>query len=274
MPYECADCDAVFRKHDQLKIHNAEEHGGEHPHACVHQGCNKNFPSRSKLVAHSVVHSDKQKYSCGHSMCEFMTNKWSLLQSHVKNDHPPVCDECGKTFTRRDGLVHHFERTGHDGGAAASLLALKQKSDGDLCEESRFTRRVYKCDEPGCGRGFMRKYSLGIHVNTVHKFLRPHQCPNCDKTFAHKHLLTRHSRCHILVTAVVNDVDVNEVEGDEEEPVTPAESVDDDIAFLTGYSYDIYAKDVGRVHACPAEGCKERFLRRYDVERHHTSVHS
>lgn len=45
-----------------------------------------------------------------------------------------------------------------------------------------------------------------------------------------------------------------------------------EIAKLTGYSYNLYAEKNGRKYGCPL-GCKERFLRLYDVERHTTASH-
>ncbi|DBA00829.1 TPA: hypothetical protein N0F65_008472 [Lagenidium giganteum] len=57
--------------------------------------------------------------------------------------------------------------------------------------------RRFKCDQPGCGRRFHRKFTLNEHIKT-HTGVKPFKCPvaGCEKLFSTSGNLARHKRLH------------------------------------------------------------------------------
>lgn len=76
--------------------------------------------------------------------------------------------------------------------ASSSTTATAPSDGGDDTKA-----RPFACPEPGCGRRFSRKFTLGEHMKT-HTGERPYVCPlfECGKRFSTSGNLARHKRLH------------------------------------------------------------------------------
>ena len=54
-----------------------------------------------------------------------------------------------------------------------------------------------------CGRTYISKFSLHLHINNFHKGIKRYSCEYCDKTYAQKHNLKIHLKS-------VHKKDINE----------------------------------------------------------------
>ncbi|GAB0094717.1 uncharacterized protein DMENIID0001_100420 [Sergentomyia squamirostris] len=80
-----------------------------------------------------------------------------------------TCDNCGKTFKRKEHLIQHLKL--HAG------------------------LRPFKCEEPGCNKTFSRKEHLMRHV-VSHTGKKMFSCEFCHKFFSRKDNLNKHKRTH------------------------------------------------------------------------------
>lgn len=76
--------------------------------------------------------------------------------------------------------------------ASSGCATVASDAGGDDCK-----LRPFACSEPGCGRRFSRKFTLGEHTKT-HTGERPYRCPlpECAKRFSTSGNLARHKRLH------------------------------------------------------------------------------
>ncbi|KAF9228347.1 hypothetical protein BS17DRAFT_773538 [Gyrodon lividus] len=210
---QAVDCDEVFAKHHQLRAHICEAHSppGTKPYICSHPGCTKSFVTNQKLRGHVKTH-DVKRYTCSHLDClpgpdrdPVYFGTWTVLQAHIRNDHPPTCMQpsCeGRTFASQHNLRAHQKL--HEQQEVETLLhfGLDVSAPGDASDPkgSRKHRRGgelgrdWKCDFVGCEKDFKSKKALTTHHNVVHLRQRNHICPHlhCKSAFGYKHLLERH----------------------------------------------------------------------------------
>lgn len=112
--------------------------------------------------------------------------------------------------------------------------------------------KAFKCVEPGCEKGFTRKFAMETHRKIVHLDERRFECQICQSAFGYKQLLIKHMK------RVHNEGHSEEEEVDPEERVTTPMST---LMELSGLAYEA-EKELG----CPH--CRARFSRQYDLDRH------
>ncbi|XP_056393204.1 zinc finger protein 501-like [Hyla sarda] len=105
------------------------------------------------------------------------------------------CEECGKEFTRRSGLIRHRK----------SHIGKKQYVFGERCitqshltvhERIHAEETPYSCSE--CGKLFKCKSQLVRHMR-IHTGEKPYSCSECGKCFKRKSHLSEHERIHTEV---------------------------------------------------------------------------
>ncbi|KXS12647.1 hypothetical protein M427DRAFT_59383 [Gonapodya prolifera JEL478] len=205
------------------------------PHVCPVPDCGKRFRTPSHLAQHEKVHQDPTTptHTCPHCPMSFRTP--SILHAHVRASHPPVCVICTRTFASRDGLRRHVAT--HEG-------------------EKR--RERWRCEVEGCGRGYVTKKLLNLHVRSTHETPNAHECPVCTKRFTLASSLRRHVLLHQGVRP-------------QAKPKTPPPPVDL-IALLAGAPLIDPLRKIPCPVAAPT-GCTLTFRRDYDATRHAKAFH-
>ncbi|MCJ1353482.1 MAG: Strongly-conserved Zn-finger binding protein (TFIIIA) [Icmadophila ericetorum] len=293
--YKCsaAGCGKTFRKHSTLQQHISTVHEGQKPFAC--RGVNKDgtpcgarFDTASHLKSHKLRFHEGNKYwcdICSPEMTEGKTNQdvlssnspgvgfptYSQLRDHIKAVHPPICKECGSEFTTTRGLAKHIEI---------------QHFSQPLSE-----RQTHLCPEPGCGRGFTKKGTLTVHIQTVHLEKRNFVCgvtdlstssaeklpfwskenvASCGKDFLHKGGLEEHVRtvhmglppfrkAHPVTATTSANPNKEKATRSKRKPKPSA------ISLVAGTAY---AEDSSRHLPCLITACEYRFTREYDLDMH------
>ena len=237
-PFECGKCDKRFSLSHQLGRHE-RTHDEPRPYLCGMEGCEERFGRKVQLRRHKKVHNAEavsKVYACGVEGCLVNFSKWTLVVKHRKEMHQPMisCSECGKEMKGGRHLQAHIRR----------VHARVKGNERFGCEI--------------CSRSFSSKNAVKVHRATVHEGRKPYCCDQCGKSFGHKHLLARHRRSHDPKDVVI-PVDDQLIRQSQQEQV---------IERLTCVNYVIE-----RQLTCPVDGCRKRFMRDYDVERHVESLH-
>lgn len=187
-----SSCHEAFAKHHQLRAHICTAHAppGTKPYRCEHEGCSRSFSTNQKLRTHSKVHDGKllikclyirlfnrfsidKRYTCVHPSCLTASSTaptyystWTLLQHHIRTDHPPTCSNAlcnGRTFASHHGLRAHLKL--HEEREVEAGLELDEdpddgeSADGGPAQPKKRRRggemgRDWKCEVDGCGKDF------------------------------------------------------------------------------------------------------------------------
>ena len=142
--------------------------------SCQEGGCQKKFPSMSRLNVHvTFVHLKKRPFSCQEDGCRKKFKSKTYLDEHITAVHhkkkPFSCKEegCHKKFAAKRKLIIHVN-------------------------EVHLKLRPFSCKEDGCKAKFGRKTKLDEHVDQVHLKKKPFKCSHCSKDFGCKQNLTIH----------------------------------------------------------------------------------
>lgn len=149
------------------------------------------------------------RYSC--PWCYLKFRKKSSIKIHItdktfvempekKSDRsadkqPVACSACGKMYTNRYEVKHHFNRmhvedkhlkcSGCDKTFACEKILRRH--------EQRHGPKRFVCEH--CSRAFAMMSQLKSHLNT-HLVIKPYQCHICNKTYSHKAPLETHIMQH------------------------------------------------------------------------------
>ncbi|XP_055702739.1 zinc finger protein GLIS2 homolog [Phlebotomus papatasi] len=100
--------------------------------------------------------------------------------SDTEDDAVCKWEQCNKTFRNLESLASHVNQM-HAHSGPGGLYYCKWEG----CPRS----------EGGQWRGFNARYKMLVHVRT-HTKEKPHQCPECDKSFSRAENLKIHTRSH------------------------------------------------------------------------------
>ena len=131
------------------------------------------------------------------------------MQSQTAPPPPPtkhyVCSTCPKSFTRRSDLARHgmgcffffcLLLLGNVFTCTTMIGCFPLTTSAPvLTERIHSGVRPHACDHPGCGKKFIQRSALTVHIR-VHTGEKPHMCEHCSKTFSDSSSLARHRRIH------------------------------------------------------------------------------
>ena len=191
--YDCNICQRQFKTKNGLKSHIENDHNSKDPFQCL--TCNKVYQNRNELKRHSMLegHSYPKRRETEtrvnkDEQCQVCFKKVGLgsMQRHMEKYHSEksrtwICDECGRSFKRKDSLfrhrkiVHNFHMR--------SLTAVEKLYDED--------NMIYKC--PECKRTFDDKEDAIDHIIQSRCNM---ECDICGKQFRLTQHLKRHRKIH------------------------------------------------------------------------------
>ena len=119
----------------------------------------------------------------------------SLNEHHLRRHDPQMCGICGKVFKLASTLTHHmyshYKRKHH---CDQCEFHSHFKSELDTHKITHHSTPSHQCMFPKCGRWFMRKGDLALHVET-HKPTWLY-CKKCEFSTKISKYLKEHMRSH------------------------------------------------------------------------------
>lgn len=167
--HECNECGQSFTKQQQLQRHTYI-HTGIKPFLCDYPGCEMRCMNLSVLKRHKLIHQ-KSRYVCPQESCQQKFDAYKDLQHHIKDEHPKVCDICGRPFQQLRCLKKH--RRTHDS-----------------------TGEAYFCTYPACDKYYVTLSNLKTHIKTKHQQQNIYECGVCEKRLSTKQKLIHHMTTH------------------------------------------------------------------------------
>jgi hypothetical protein len=191
-PFVCTICSQAFSKKLKLREHRKDQHNIAE-FICMTNGCNKLFPSQSKLDAHKNTH--KQRYMCLEPNCYLMMTNYNDFRrhkafEHKQNSNNTENDNDTNTFnTNSDDnfcqVINSKKRKGrwdnHHTTTSSSSLSTSTTNDDDTDDSNNnntntninqnytmSTNPSFQCNVPGCVRTYVKAKYLRDHVRAVH----------------------------------------------------------------------------------------------------------
>jgi len=274
-------CSETFRKHATLQRHIDLEHLDRKPFPCKQideitgKQCVQAFDTATRLRAHEGRIHGGIRFWC--SLCSVQSTddgceavyestigfaKYTDLQTHIKEMHPPYCEHCNLVCSSVGELQKHVDI--HHAGMTVD------------------DRKTFICSEPDCGKGFTKRGNLNIHVRTVHINDKPFVCGAtsvsqskglehwdgnnaCQRAFGARGTLESH-----ILTQHLNQPHSRAEARRQKKTGKPAKHSVSTFAKLTGAGY---AEESGRDIDCFVPGCPHLFLRQYDLYVHAQAKH-
>ncbi|KHN88940.1 Zinc finger and SCAN domain-containing protein 10 [Toxocara canis] len=146
----CDFCDEKFKSQNQLREHCNFVHLNLRPYEC--RICNMKFARKGGLNRHNLtVHSDFV-YPCPYKECTHAGFKCSkALSAHIRSVHthvrPYKCEQCGKSFVRRNDLRTHETMHSADWGFVCDTCGQKFRCSAYLKRHNRSQHGLYNNDQ-------------------------------------------------------------------------------------------------------------------------------
>ncbi|XP_030387183.1 uncharacterized protein LOC115633834 isoform X2 [Scaptodrosophila lebanonensis] len=159
---------------------------------CVY--CNKKFTSQYKFENHMFVHRGLAPYRC--ELCTNIYNRKRALIRHYRAVH--------KRIPTRDMVQAKGDKVSVDRTNIEKLHIVPPKYPALMCAKCPF-----ECEQDSEMRSHLNAHhgindGASCHAGDVFIIRKlPYECPRCIRTFAAKHILTRHlQRSHLVDTII------------------------------------------------------------------------
>lgn len=271
--FRCRDyppCEQTFRKRKTLDRHVLKDHQGKKPFVCEEAFCGQSYATLNALKSHTQREHGEETHFCSPCMdriqddpslvdkieCGFTTKV--LLELHIRHEHLN-CVFCG------------------DGVPFAGQYELERHIDLNHTEETVKDRKTVPCDWEGCKKKFVKRGNMLQHRRTAHEGVRYEcgkvntneipgleawdwQTQGCGQLFTSKVGATDH--------ALYMHLGAQRPAYEHQRPGRPKKeySLLDEISGVT----DLERRPI----ACTVTGCKARFIRYADMDKHILEYHA
>ncbi|XP_062534707.1 zinc finger protein 54-like [Armigeres subalbatus] len=230
LQYSCTICQEDCGTFMQLKQHNADVHGMKASVPC----CGKRYYQKRYLLWHVLCVTGKQKEvrcdRCHQPFADVPGLERHMKSHHNKDKERFKCNRCGLSFALKTGYKKHMQsvlckannqrtessiwssKPGNSNGLSTTgmrdhdaVIRTHMSYTCSICQKNcaSFSRLKKHMPEHGmkagvlcCGREFLQKHLLYIHVLNLTEKLKPVYCRRCDRPFKHEISLKRHMKGH------------------------------------------------------------------------------
>ncbi|KAF5283996.1 hypothetical protein FQR65_LT13630 [Abscondita terminalis] len=173
--YKCDKCPKAFNTSSDLHKHKLCVHQDRNQWKYVCSFCNRRFPLKTNLDAHTKTHTGERNFAC--HLCSHRCVNRSVLLRHIKS-HSNVrlfkCVMCNSEYKYQKSLDVHMKKA-HDLG------------------DAKIPERVKKYFCHVCPKSYFTNDKLQKHIRT-HTGERPFSCHVCEKKFIDKSYVKQHLR--------------------------------------------------------------------------------
>ncbi|MGH0136315.1 UNVERIFIED_CONTAM: hypothetical protein FKN15_021721 [Acipenser sinensis] len=206
--YPCPHCTIAFTAEQYLEKHTKRTHPEEYvvilrarslKNQSSQSGAQLPVPPVSSVTARSGrVHKSDSQASHRCSECGKSFTRKQGLQNHQRThtgEKPYRCSDCGKSFRVKQGLQNRqWTHTGEKPYRCSDCGKSFSRADSLVSHQRTHTgEKPYRCSD--CGKSFSRADSLVSHQRT-HTGEKPYSCSDCGKSFSRSESLESHQRTH------------------------------------------------------------------------------
>ena len=191
----CGICFKTFTYKDNLKRHLLNIHEEKKKVPC--ENCDKFFSCKDYLKQHynqshlnnpksAKVHQESTKIEC--NFCGKMV---FYLKAHIKNCHEDnmvKCPKCEKDIRSRN-VKKHFKSNCQNRDSQLNLKMHMKKE-----QKAVTMKKLIKVKCSVCEKNVINLEKHKFTCRAVKRNVKPHKCDNCEKSFKHRHHLTRHKK--------------------------------------------------------------------------------
>ncbi|XP_065348024.1 zinc finger protein 883-like isoform X2 [Cloeon dipterum] len=219
--FTCSQCHIKFKNYGSYTNHSKKPHtyhckwcnrnfvNARGEHACAFK-CTKcefrYFKTNGALRSHTRWFHTGDEFlchDCGAKCPTKLSMRTHYKKVHIKKQsedqsYKTWCSECQRSFSSTFSLMKHKQRK-HEGKILCSVCPEAFASKEERREHVKLvhpsTREKQLFDCPECGKKLSSRAMMQVHVDNIHKKLKPHLCQVCGKAFA----VVSHLKLHMMM---------------------------------------------------------------------------
>lgn len=192
----CTKCNENFKSYESLQTHNIVNHSEPKKFTC--DTCGKGLSTRSGLLSHIGLHSDKKEESRKCKTCGLVVATKNKFNKHLethREENKFSCDVCRQRFFTSDLLDTHTENYhNHKCDNCDDIFATYSQLKRH-CHKIHGPRSMMR-DCPVCGISLCNKNAVKMHMERHNNSRPKFTCPICSKSYVGTVYLRKHMEVH------------------------------------------------------------------------------